>query len=63
MEAAAESMNSIGGVGGLNNQSTFLSQAPANGTLQIQIQHGFTEGAHQSGWTSYGLRSFIARRD
>jgi serine/threonine protein kinase len=32
------------GVGDLNNQSTSVSQAPANGTLQIQIQHGFSEG-------------------
>ncbi|MGC2181686.1 MAG: hypothetical protein WA637_00235, partial [Terriglobales bacterium] len=43
-ETTAESMNSIVGVGEVNNQSTLVSQDPGNGTLQIQIQHRFTEG-------------------
>jgi serine/threonine protein kinase len=46
---AAESTNSIVGVGRVNNQSTSVSQAPANGTLQIQIQHRFAE-ARASVW-------------
>ena len=41
---AAESMNSIVGVGEINDQSTLVSQDPADGILQIQIQHRFTTG-------------------
>jgi serine/threonine protein kinase len=43
-ETTAESMNSIVGVDKVNDQSTLVSQVPSNGTLQIQIQHRFTEG-------------------
>ncbi len=49
-ETAAESMNSIVGVGRVDNQSTLVSQALADGTLQIQIQHRFTKG-----WASVWL--------
>ena len=49
-ETAAESMNSIVGVGEINDPSTLVSQDPADGILQIQIQHGFTKG-----WASVWL--------
>ena len=61
------------GVGDLNNQSTSVSQAPANGTLQIQIQHHFPE-ARASVWLDNRLvytrtlrgdtkrRAFVFRR-
>jgi hypothetical protein len=43
-------MNSIVGVGRVDNQSTLVSQALADGTLQVQIQHRFTKG-----WASVWL--------
>ena len=60
-ETAAESMNSIVGVDKVNDQSTLVSQVPSNGTLQIQIQHRFTEG-RASVWLD-NLHPSIARRD
>lgn len=48
-ETAAESIGSIVGLGSVDNKSPLVSQAPADGTLQIQIQHRFPRGGCQSG--------------
>jgi hypothetical protein len=43
-------MSSIVGLGSVDNKSPLVSLAPADGTLQIQIQHRFTKG-----WASVWL--------
>ena len=49
-ESAAESMSSIVGLGSVDNKRPLVSMAPADGTLQIQIQHRFPNG-----WASVWL--------
>ncbi|MGC2185408.1 MAG: hypothetical protein WA637_19230, partial [Terriglobales bacterium] len=49
-ETEAGSMSSSVGVGSVDSKSALISLAPADGTLQIQIQHRFTKG-----WASVWL--------